>query len=257
MNLSTLDNVLWAASFAANAALLLVLIWKKRWREFPVLTTWMTFDVLLTIALFGIYRLGSSHLYADVYWLSAIVDFLLQIGVVLEMARIVLRPTGTWLRDARTRFVAFGSLGALVAAAIAVLIHPAAPTPLDAWELRGNLFASIIVCELFLAMMMSANRLGLQWGNHVMGLGRGLTAWAMVTFSVDALHGVLVSERVLSTLDHVQTIVWTGAVVYWSVIFWLPEPERLPLSPGMRKYLIDLHHRVQYDLDKVRSSPNP
>jgi hypothetical protein len=90
-----------------------------------------------------------------------------------------------------------------------------------------------------------------------MGLGRGLTAWAMVTFSVDALHGVLVSERVLSTLDHVQTIVWTGAVVYWSVIFWLPEPERLPLSPGMRKYLIDLHHRVQYDLDKVRSSPNP
>jgi hypothetical protein len=257
MNLSTLDNALWAAGFAANVALVLVLAGKKRWREFPVFTTWMTFDVLLTIALFGIYRLGSSHLYADVYWLSAIVDFLLQIGVVLEMARIVLRPTGTWLRDARTRFVAFGSLGALVAAAIAVLIHPAAPTPLDAWELRGNLFASIIVCELFLAMMMSANRLGLQWGNHVMGLGRGLTAWAMVTFSVDALHGVLVSERVLSTLDHVQTIVWTGAVVYWSVIFWLPEPERLPLSPGMRKYLIDLHHRVQYDLDKVRSSPNP
>jgi hypothetical protein len=257
MNLSTLDNALWAAGFAANVALVLVLAGKKRWREFPVFTTWMTFDVLLTIALFGIYRLGSSHLYKDVYWLSAIVDFLLQIGVVVEMARIVLRPTGSWLRDARTRFVIFGSLGALVAAAVAFLIHPAAPTPLDAWELRGNLFASIIVCELFLAMMMSANRLGLRWGNHVMGLGRGLTAWAMVTFSVDALHGLLDSERILSTLDHVQSIVWIGAVVYWSVIFWLPEPERLPLSPEMRKYLIDLHHRVQYDLEKVRSSPNP
>ncbi len=257
MDLTTLDNALWAAGFAADVALVFVLISKKRWREFPVFTTWMTFDVLLTIALFGIYREGSSRLYAVVYWLSAILDFLLQIGVVLEMARIVLRPTGTWLRDARTRFVVFGSLGALVAAAVAFLIHPAAPTPLDAWEMRGNLFASIIVCELFLAMMMSANRLGLRWGNHVMGLGRGLTAWAMVTFSVDALHGLLDNERVLSALDHVQSIVWIGAVVYWSVIFWLPEPERLPLSPEMRKYLIDLHHRVQYDLDKVRPSPNP
>ena len=257
MNLSTLDNALWAAGFAANVALALVLVWKKRWREFPVFTTWMSFDVLLTIALFWIYREGSSNLYAEVYWLSAIGDFLLQIGVVLEMARIVLSPTGTWLRDARTRFVVFGSLGALVAAAVALLIHPAAPTSLDAWEMRGNLFASIIVCELFLAMMMSANRLGLQWGNHVMGLGRGLTAWALVSFSVDALHGVLTDERTLAVLDHVQSIVWIGAVVYWAVVFWLPEPERLPLSPEMRKYLIDLHHRVQYDLDKVRSSPNP
>jgi hypothetical protein len=39
------------------------------------------------------------------------------------------------------------------------------------------------ICELFLVMMMSANRLGLQWNNHVMGLGRGLTAWAMVPFA--------------------------------------------------------------------------
>ena len=257
MNLTTLDNALWAAGFAANVALVLVLVRKKRWREFPVFTTWMTFDVLLTIALFGIYRQGSSRLYAEVYWFSAIADFLLQIGVVFEMARIVLRPTGTWLRDARTRFAVFGSLGALLAAAVAFLIHPAAPTSLDAWEMRGNLFASIIVCELFLAMMMSANRLGLQWGNHVMGLGRGLTAWAMVSFSVDALHGLLDNERVLNTLDHVQSIVWIGAVVYWAIVFRLPEPERLPLSPEMRKYLIDLHHRVQYDLDKVRSSPNP
>jgi hypothetical protein len=256
MNLSTLDNALWAAGFAANVALVLVLVWKKRWREFPVFNAWMAFDALLTIALFGIYRKGSSRLYAEVYWLSAILDFLLQIGVVLEMARIVLRPTGTWLRDARTRFVVFGSLGALLAAAVACLIHPAAPTSLDAWEVRGNLFTSMIVCELFLAMMMSANRLGLRWSNHVMGLGRGLTAWAMVGFSVEALHGLLGSERAMSTLEDVRNIVWIGAVVYWAVVFWRPQTERLPLSPEMRKYLIDLHARVRYDLDKVRSS-NP
>jgi hypothetical protein len=256
MNLTTLDNILWAAGFIVNAALLLVLIWKERWREFPVFTSWMAFDVLLTIALFGIYREGLSRLYGEVYWLSAIVDFLLQIGVVLEMARIVLRPTGTWLRDARTRFLLIGSLGALLAAAVAFAIQPATPTSLDAWEVRGNLFTSMIVCELFLAMMMSANRLGLHWGNHVMGLSRGLTVWAMVAFSVDALHGVFGATGTFNMLERVRSIVWIGAVGYWAVVFWRPQTERLPLSPEMRKYLIDLHARVRYDLDKVGSS-NP
>jgi len=256
MNFSFLDNLLWAAGFAANAALLLVLVRKERWREFPVFTSWIAFEVLLTFALFAIYRYGSARLYAVVYWSAVVLDFSLQIGVVLEMARIVLRPTGTWLRDARSRFVLFGSLGALLAAGVAFTIHPSAYGSLDAWEIRGNLFTSMCICELFLAMMMSANRLGLQWGQHVMGLGRGLTVWAIVSFCVDALQGLLGRVTFFNMLDQTRNIAWIGAVVYWAVIFWRPEVERLPLSPEMQKYLIDLHTRVRYDLDRVRSSTN-
>lgn len=251
MNFSLFDNVLWAASFVGNAALLFILVYRRRWREFPVFVSWTVFNVLLTVVLFVIYRFGTPRLYTVVYWGSVLLDFALQIGVVLEITGIVLRPTGTWLRDARARFLFFGLLGALLAACVAFLIHPSAPTSLDAWEVRGNLFTSMMICELFLVMMMSANRLGLQWSNHVMGLGRGLTAWAMVAFCVDALHGLLGSERAFSTLEHVRIVVWIVAVVYWSVIFCFPETARLPLSPEMRKYLIDLHARVRYDLDKV------
>ena len=256
MNFSFLDNLLWAAAFIANAALLLVLLRKERWREFPVFTSWIAFLVLLNFALFAIYRYGSARLYADVYFSSVVLDFALQIGVVFEMARVVLRPTGTWLRDARSRFVLFGSVGALLAVGVAFTIHPSAPRSFDAWEIRGNLFTSMCICELFLAMMLSANRLGLQWGQHVMGLGRGLTAWAMVSFCVDASHGLLGRMRFFSLLEQARNIAWIGAVVYWAVIFWRPEVERLPLSPEMQKYLIDLHTRVRYDLDRVRSSTN-
>jgi hypothetical protein len=256
MNFSFLDNVLWAAAFIANAALLLVLVRKERWREFHVFTSWIIFQVLQNFALFSIYRYGSALAYAIVYWSGAVLDFALQIAVVFEIARIVLRPTGTWLRDARSRFLLFGSLGALLAACVAFVVHPSAYGSLDAWEIRGNLFTSTCICELFLVMMMSANRLGLQWNNHVMGLGRGLTAWAMVSFCVDALQGLLGRSSFFNILDETRTIAWIGAVVYWFVIFRKPQAERLPLSPAMQQYLIELHVRVQYDVDKVQSSTN-
>ena len=64
MNFSVIQNVLWAASFAANVALLFVLVLKKRTREFPVFTAWIGFLSAEMAVLFLIYRWGSAHLYA-------------------------------------------------------------------------------------------------------------------------------------------------------------------------------------------------
>jgi len=38
MHFTTLDNVLWAAGFIGNVALLCVLLLRRRWRTFPVFT---------------------------------------------------------------------------------------------------------------------------------------------------------------------------------------------------------------------------
>lgn len=257
MNFSILQNVVWAASGVANAALLLVLIVKRRWREFPVFTTWIGFLTAQEIVLYFIYRTGSHPLYTEIYWLSVGLEFLLQVGVVIEIARIVLRPTGTWLRDARSRFLLSGLLSILIAVGGVLILHPAAQTGLDAWEMRGNLFASFIIVELYSAMMGASNRLGLQWGNHVMGLGEGLVGWAVVGLLVDVLHNVLGRYRWFTTLDNLRGIVWIAATIYWMVSFWQKQKERLPLSPEMQQYLANLHRRVQYDLSRVEAASRP
>jgi len=254
MSFSIIQNVLWAGSFSAQAILLLVLMAKQRWREFRVFTAWIAFLTAESIGLFVIYREGSPRLYADVYWLSVITEFFLQLGVVLEIARIVLRPTGTWLHDARLRFVLSGIAGALIAAGVAVILHPSAPTSLDAWEIRGNLFTGIIVLELCSAMMGAANRLGLQWDTHVMGLGQGLAVWAIVAVIVDAFHNLLGRYQWFNFLENMRIVVWIAAVIYWGVVFLRPQKERLPLSQDMQKYLVDLHARVQYDLSRTESA---
>src|ERR1700689_4401083 len=104
MDLSLLDRALWAASFIGHAVLLLVLVVKGRWKTFPVFTSLIGFNILRDILLFSIYRHGSAQLYATVYWSAAILDLALQVSLVFEMARIVLKPTGTWIRDAWRSF---------------------------------------------------------------------------------------------------------------------------------------------------------
>jgi len=95
MNLTVLDNIFWAAGFVGHAALLLVLLTRNRWRQFPVFTCLIAFHALVTIALFLTFRYGTRHTYAVIYWCNVAVDFLLQVALIFEIARVVLRGSMT------------------------------------------------------------------------------------------------------------------------------------------------------------------
>jgi hypothetical protein len=251
MNLSRLDDILWAASFMGHVALLCVLILRGRWRTFPIFTALIAFDTFLTVSLYGIYAHGSKIWYARIYWAAAVVDFALQIGVVLEVARIVLRPTGAWVRDARKQFVIWALMGVALAVLLAWGVSPPGLKAKEAWEVRGSLFTSLVTCELVLVMALTATRLGLGWRSHVMALGQGLAVWSIVAVAVDGIQSYLGAAQQFATLDHVRIFVYCASLLYWIVQFWLPEPVRRPISPEMRNYILALHRKVTYDLDSV------
>ena len=108
MNLSVLDRVLWAAGFLGQTVLFTVLLYRRRWKEIPVFTALMGFEAALTVVLYWVYKDGSRGWYARIYWSYVLVDFLMQLGVVMEIAHVVLQPTGTWVRDARKQFFFLG-----------------------------------------------------------------------------------------------------------------------------------------------------
>ena len=246
MKLSLADGVVWAVGFVGTLTLLVVLLWRARWRQFPILTAWMLFQALDNIALFGLFEYASPGLYTRVYWVGLWPDFLLQLGVVVEIARIVLRPTGTWVHDARTQFITAGLGGAAVAAVVSWWISPPHAN-FTAWELRANLFTSLVICELFVVMSFTANHLGLGWRSHVMAEGQGLTAWAGVMTITTALQSYF-GNKYFSSIDHFRGIAWTCATVWIAFRLWVPEPERQPISEELQKYILALHRRVEYDL---------
>jgi hypothetical protein len=251
MNLSALDYVLWVANFLGEAVLFSILIYRCRWREFPVFTMFIGFDGTVNAALFLIFLRGSHVLYARIYWTYALLDFLLQLGVVWEIARIVLRPTGTWVRDAKKQFILWGVAGILIAAALPFLVSPPAASLLHRLEVRGNLFTSLVACELIAVVTRTSKSLGLGWRNHVMALGNGWTAWAVVAILVDGLHSYFGAERYFRELEHVRMFTYLAVLGYWTVQFWLEEPARQPISPQLSAYIQVLHRRIKNDLDTL------
>ncbi len=251
MNLSALDYALWAANFLGEAALFSILIYRRRWREFPVFTTLIGFEAAMSAALYLIYLYCSQVWFARVYWTYALLDFVLQLGVIWEIARIVMRPTGTWVRDARKQFILWGAVGILLAAALPWLVTPPAATLLHRLEVRGNLFTSLVVCELIAVVTRTSKSLGLGWRNHVMALGNGWTVWAVVAILVDGLHSFPNMQRYFTVLEHVKMFAYLAVLGYWTVQFWLEEPARQPISPQLRAYILDLHRSIKNDLDIV------
>lgn len=251
MHITEFARVFWAAGFILTVGLLTVLLWRARWRVFPVFTAWMAFQVLRTIVLFSIYRLGSAHDYALTYWTWAWVDFGLQVGVAVEIARIVLKPTGTWVRDARAMLIGWTSAGVILAAGLAWWVSPPATGVLMVWMMRGNLFTSLVICELCVVMSMTANRLGLGWRSHVMALEQGLTGWTAIMVISTALETFWGAQRFYLSLEHVRMVAFDLAICWLMVQLWREEPERQPLSAELQSYILALHQRVEYDLRRL------
>ena len=251
--MSALDWILVAATSLGSTALFCVLVFRRRWREFPVFTAYMGFDALFNPIGYAVLRYGSPLLYKEVYYTAVLIEFILQLGVIWEIARIVMRPTGSWVHDAKKQFILWGTAGILLAAALPWLVSPPAANLLGRLEVRGNLFTSLVVCELIAVLTRTSKSLGLGWRNHVMALGNGWTVWAVVAILVDGLHSFFGAKLHFAALEYVRMFAYLTALGYWMVQFWLEEPARQPISPELSNYIQALHRRIEMDLDTLNA----
>jgi hypothetical protein len=251
MNFTTLENILWAAGLVGVAALLVVLLYRQRWQQFPVFTCFVAYSTLVSAGMFFIAKYSTPRVYRNTYWVTGGGDILFQLGLIFEIARNVLRPTGTWVRDARSSFVLWGLTGTAFAIGLCLAIKAPLGSTAGIWEIRGDLFTALLDCELFLAMLFASNKLGLEWRNHVMSLAQGLTVWAFVSAVSDLASIFLGWTQQYRIVQLFPSFLYIAVLMYWQVAFWRPEAVRAPLSEEMKDYLVALHSRVQYDLQQV------
>ncbi|WP_158942039.1 hypothetical protein [Granulicella sp. S190] len=254
MNFTTLDKIIWAANFIGFVALLIVLLWRRRWIGFSIFTCFVAFMTFTSIGMFLITHYSSARVYRFGYWFIYYGDVLFQLGLIFEIARNVLRPTGTWVRDARSSFVLAGIVGTAVAVGLCLAIKAPPGSTAGIWEIRGDLFTALLDCELFFAMLFASNRLGLEWRNHVMALAQGLTVWAFVSAVSDLASIFLGWTQQYRVVQLFPSFLYVAVLLYWIYAFWKPERARAPLSDEMKNYLVALHSRVQYDLQQVTRS---
>jgi hypothetical protein len=175
------------------------------------------------------------------------------VGVIWVIARIMMRPTGTWLHDARRQFILAGSAGLLLAGALAWKLNPPALNLLEGLETGSSFFTSLVVCELFVVMLMTAKRVGLGFRNHVFALVTGWSGWVIMAMAVDFLHGYHGANIRYDVLEDVRKIAYLVALLYWIVQFWMEEPARQELPEEFRAYILALHQSLDKDIDKLNA----
>lgn len=255
MQLGGLDYFLWVASFVGEVAILAVLGYKRRYRLFPVFTSLMAFYIARTVALFLIFRHGSHHLYFDVYWTLAIGDVLLQLGVLTEVALKVFRPTRRWASDVRQSLLAIVAVSLLIAVLLTWLDAPPTRTWQEAITLRGNLFSSILVSELFVGMMLLAFTAGLPWKLHAFRIAQGCGVYAMFSILLDAVEnyfGLATRKDVFTTLSHVRLEVYLLCELFWIVTLWQEAPVPRELPARVNAQLVHLNRQTAALLSHLR-----
>jgi hypothetical protein len=217
--LSTLDYGLWIAGFVGHLALLATLLARGGARTFRVFTARVLYLIVKTIALYAIHRNGSTALYARAYWLLAGGDYILQVGIILELAAVITRSAGVWLKRGLRQSFLWAGGGMLAAAVVAIAISPPNQTGLDLWSTRADLFMSIVTCELFVAMAAAVNRLRLPWTSEAMAIGQGLTVWALVVLAGQVAQLAMGWPADMAIFDYIREFIYLGTLVFWTVKF--------------------------------------
>jgi hypothetical protein len=256
MHLTGLDFLFWAVSFVGHLALLFVLWFRRRALAFPLFTALITANVVRTITLYFIFLLGATRTYFYVYWSLAIVDILLQLGVVYEIAASIFRPLGSWAKDVRLSFVWLVSLSIAIATGLTWLASPPARLWVQELVLKGNLFSAALMSELFVALIALSVTVGLPWKAHVAKIATGLGTYSLIDFVIEigqSYFGLSQDTTAWDNLAHIRIAVYIGCVVYWIVSLWQDAPPPRELSDRMYRELSVLKVLVGAQLENLRS----
>jgi hypothetical protein len=255
MHLTGLDFFFWAVGFLETLGLLFVLWYRHLAKSFPFFTALAMLSVIRTIVLYFVLNYGKAG-YFNTYWSLAILDTILQLGIVYEIASRVFRPVGVWARDVRGSFIWMVGLSVIVALGLSWLASPPARRWMQSFVTKGNLFAAALMSELFVLMMALSISARLPWRTHVAKIAQGLGAYSLVSVLIETGHsyfGVGGEVRTFIFLSRIRIAAYLTCVAYWAVMLWRKEQPSREMTEEMRERLFTLQRRVEYDLQGLRS----
>lgn len=256
MHLTGLDFFLWAVSFFANLWLLSVLFYRRLAKSFPLFTALALLCVIRAVVMYFVLHYGTRHSYFVTYWSLAVVDTMLELGIVYEIASRVFRPVGVWAPDVRGSFLWMAGLSVTVALGLSWLASPPARTWAESFVTKGTLFAAALISELFVLMMALSMSARLPWKTHVAKIAQGLGAYSLVSMLIETGHSYFGVSRELPVfvfLSHIRIAAYIACVSYWSVMLWRKEEPSREMTQEMRERLFTLQRHVAYDLQNLRS----
>lgn len=247
MHLTSLDLFFWAGGFIAHVTLLIILVLRRRVRNFLIFTALILGNVVRTIVLYVTLHYGSAERYGQLYWTLWFVDVALELAVFFEVAWKTFRPLGRWAPDLRGSTNALMGLCLTAAFGLTWLASPSTKTWLQLCIVKGNFFFGVLMCELFVGMTALSVAVGLPMKTHVARIVQGFGIYSMFDVVVEAGHSIFgmgYGTPVDNTLSHIKITIYLSCLAYWNLTFWQHAPRPKELPPAMLKQLVAWQARL-------------
>jgi hypothetical protein len=256
MHLSGFDLFAWAAIFLGQFLILFVLFVRRRASSFPLFTTLIAEETVATAVKYVVFLHFSFGAYQYCYWSLGILDEVLQLLVLYEIAVHVFCPTGVWARDVRRTILGLAGASVIVALLLTWLANPVAPLPIQVFILRSSFFSAALMSELFVGMVVLSGTVGLPWKTHAARIAHGLGAYSIVCVGLGIINNFVGLSRgihVFTQLSHLRSVVWMICEGYWIVTLWADAPAPRELPEAMRLQIYTLQTQVENDLIRIRA----
>ncbi len=188
MHPSGLDNALWICG-AIGQFLLIVVLWRYRLaRAFPVFTTyivWLAVSDPLLLLIFTSNHPAVKSSYNAAYYSCTILQYLLELCVLAEIANNVLRPAKRSFSKGLLLFWGVGTILVATSAFVFAVHINAATLGHPRTVFVANTTVAILRLAMFILIAAFAQVLGLNWKNHVLQLASGLAFYAVITLIVE------------------------------------------------------------------------
>ena len=256
MHFSICDFSLWVAGFIGHLSLVCALIRRCRVQRWPVFTAFVTANLLRSVLLYTLARLGSAQQYSEAYWSLGILDVVLQVAVTYEIASKVFRPLGRWAEDSRENLIYSCLVSCVVAGGMSWLASPTVNTWQQMLVIKGSFFSAALQSELFVVSVALSAASGLPWKSDSARIGHGLGCYSLVDIIIEASHtlfGRNYSGAEDLVLSRVRIIIYLTCLIYWNVAIWQKEIPESKLNRSTWNGLSKLQRTVACDLAKAQT----
>ena len=216
--------VLWLTPGAVRLCLVLYMLRRGLFREFPAFFTYLAFHSLKTAVLLPL--LGRSPWgYFYVFWIGEAFSFVLGFAVIYEIMKHALRPYEALWELGRRLFFAVGGLLLL----FAVLSAAGTSAELDhnalmAWIYAVGRSVRIVQCGLLGFLLLLSTYFAITWRHRVFGIALGLGVYAAVELAATAVRSEVgwIGDE---TYRQIRMLMSGCAVLIWAAYLLRPEPE--------------------------------
>jgi hypothetical protein len=249
MQLTAVDITLWVTTFLANACLLSVLFYRRRYRIFPWFTLLVAGDLVQSVILAVIVKYGGHGLYFYTYWVFAVFDSIVQIVVLAELTRNILRQFD---RDSPLiKSFGYPLIVLLVFAAFSVWrFTPDMNHPLTNTAFKVTMFSDVILVGLTSVTFFTVFFGGLRFRVHAAVITFGLIIYGAGKLVVFAAVLGLGSAELWSIFEQGLKPLYILCLIFWIASLWLDEPSR-KLTAEMEG-LLDWSRRLERAIEVVK-----